>query len=77
MRRIALVAVLAALPAHAQLTYPGGRPIDCYCTDSGGSRVELDQTACLQVGSRSFLGRCAMSLNVPIWRDTGEACPMS
>ncbi len=75
MLRLAFVLVLSTIPAAAQPTYPGGRPIDCYCTDSTGGRVELEQTACLTVGSRSFVGRCAMSLNVPIWRDTGEACP--
>lgn len=77
MTRIGALLVLAALPAQAQLTYPGGRPITCYCTDSIGDRVEMDEQACLHVGSRSFMALCVMSLNVPIWRDTGEACPMS
>ncbi|MCY3880438.1 MAG: hypothetical protein OXF74_14845 [Rhodobacteraceae bacterium] len=55
----------------------GGRVIDCYCTDSVGGRVELGETICLFVDGRSFLAKCEMSLNNPIWRDTGEECVLS
>lgn len=74
MKSLTLALCLAALPAMAQLTYPGGRPITCYYTDSTGLRVELEQDACLHIGSRSFMARCKMAQNVPIWRDTGEDC---
>lgn len=74
MRCLTLAFCLAALPASADLTYPGGRAIECYCTDSAGERVELGEETCLRVGRRSFMGLCAMSLNVPIWRDTGRDC---
>lgn len=74
MRRAALALCLAAAPALADRTYPGGRAIECYCTDSTGGRVELGEETCLQVGQRRFIGLCAMSLNVPIWRDTGRDC---
>jgi len=26
------------------------------------------------VDGRSYMARCEMSLNVPMWRDTGEGC---
>ena len=74
MRRLTLALLLAAPPALADLTYPGGRAIECYCTDSTGARVELGEEACLAIGQRRFIGLCAMSLNVPIWRDTGRDC---
>ena len=76
---------LAAVPAAAQ---PQGNPNynpppakdgysypDCYCTDSTGVRVELGDTACLQIGSRRVLARCDMSVNNPTWRHEAEGCP--
>jgi len=50
---------------------------ECFCTDSGGRRVELGQTACLRIGSSRVLARCAMSLNNPTWRRVSEGCPTS
>ncbi len=65
---------LFADPVMADVTTPGGKVIDCYCTDTSGSRVELGESICLFVGGRAFMARCEMSLNVPIWRDTGKGC---
>ena len=62
------------MPAFADVTGPGGKTIDCYCTDSQGGRVELGESICLRVDGRMFMAQCDMSLNVPIWRDTGEGC---
>lgn len=73
IRVLALLAVLAPLPAQADATI-GGKTVDCYCTDSGGGRVDLGQEICLTVGGRAFMALCDMSLNVPTWRDTGRAC---
>ena len=58
----------------ADVKGPGGKVIDCYCTDTAGSRVELGDTICLFVDGRAFMAQCDMSLNVPIWRDTGQGC---
>ena len=69
-----LAALLAAAPALADVVGPGGRTIDCYCTDTGGARVEMGETVCLIVNGRAFLALCDMSVNVPIWRDTGQGC---
>ena len=66
-------AALTWTPADAE-TMAQGKTVDCYCTDSTGGRVEMGQMACLNVGGRAFMARCDMSLNVPIWRDTGEDC---
>lgn len=70
MRWTILLAVLAVGPAWAQ----AGKTVDCYCTDSSGGRVEMGERTCLSVGGRQFMATCEMSLNVPIWRDTGESC---
>ena len=74
MRVGVLAAAFASLISATAAAVPWP---DCYCTDTVGARVELGETACLTIGRRSFMARCAMSLNVPIWRDTGEVCPVS
>ena len=74
MFRTAIILSLSAFPALADVTGPGGKTIDCYCTDSQGGRVELGESICLRVDGRMFMAQCDMSLNVPIWRDTGEGC---
>ncbi len=77
MQRIALIFALLAGPVQADVVLPDGKVIDCYCTDKTGGRVELGETICLYVDGRAFMARCEMSLNVPIWRDTGESCTTS
>lgn len=77
MKRLALLFVLLPAPLAADVVTPGGRTIDCYCTDSAGARVELGQQTCLVVGGRAYMALCDMSLNVPIWRDTGRGCASS
>ena len=68
---------LFAAPALADVTGPGGRTVDCYCTDRNGARVELGQTICLQVDGRMFMAQCQMSLNVPMWRELQDGCEVS
>lgn len=81
MRKIALiVAVLAAplsAPAFGDVVGPGGKVIDCFCTDKTGSRVELGQSICLDVNGRRFTARCEMSQNVPMWREQKDGCVSS
>ena len=77
MFRVTTLLALLATPALADVTGPGGKVIDCYCTDTQGARVELGQSICLFVDGRAFMARCEMALNVPIWRDTGEGCVSS
>jgi len=69
----ALIALMAS-PALADVKAPGGKTIDCYCTDRSGSRVELGETICLQVDGRMFMAQCQMSLNVPMWREVQKGC---
>ena len=66
--------MFAATPALADVTGPSGKTVECYCTDTQGARVELGETICLTVGGRSFMAQCDMSLNSPMWRDTGMGC---
>lgn len=77
MRRIAThILILAALtlPALAQVSGPGGKTVDCYCTDSNGGRQELGDLICLQVDGKMFMAQCQMSLNVPMWRKISDGC---
>jgi len=72
----AILALLLALPlpATADVKGPGGRTIDCYCTDTTGGRIELGETICLQVDGKMFMAQCQMSLNVPMWRKLQDGC---
>ena len=71
--RLLVSLLLAASPALADATI-GGETVECYCTDSDGARVEMGEVICLQVNGRMFMARCAMSLNVPTWREVSEGC---
>ena len=77
MKEIAFILAVLAAPAFADVVSPGGKVIDCYCTDQNGERVELGQTICLEVGGRRFTARCEMSLNNPMWREQQEGCVSS
>ena len=61
-------------PALADVVGPGGKVIDCYCTDKTGTRVELGELRCLDVDGRQFMAQCQMSLNVPMWREVQANC---
>ena len=76
MRLLTSLTVLAALsaPALADVKGPGGKVIDCYCTDSSGGRQELGDMICLQVDGKMFMAQCQMSLNVPMWRKLSDGC---
>jgi len=70
-----LIPLLAlAVPVAADVTGPGGKTLECYCTDRQGTRIELGQTICMQVDGRMFMAQCQMSLNVPMWRELTEGC---
>ena len=66
--------LLVPFVAYADVKGPGGKIIDCYCTDSQGLRVDLGQTICMFVDGRAFMAQCQMSLNVPMWREVGDGC---
>ncbi|MEY8831294.1 hypothetical protein AB9K34_23220 [Sedimentitalea sp. XS_ASV28] len=75
MRGVFLPILLACTsPALADVTGPGGKVQECYCTDKSGARVDLGETICLQVDGRMFMAQCQMSLNVPMWREIREGC---
>ncbi|WP_428924698.1 hypothetical protein [Marinibacterium sp. SX1] len=69
-----VICALAALPAAADVTGPGGKTIDCYCTDQTGGRIELGEMICLHVDGMTFTAQCQMSLNVPMWRKIQDGC---
>ncbi len=71
--RITFFLLALASPAAADVSQ-GGKTIECYCTDTDGQRVEMGEETCLRVDGRMFIASCQMSLNVPIWRDTGRSC---
>ena len=74
MKRLVFLLFCMGFPAAADITYPTGKTVDCYCTDRSGSRIELGQTICMQVDGRMFMAQCQMSLNVPMWREVQQGC---
>ncbi len=58
-------------PAKEGYSYP-----ECYCTNRG-QKVPMGGLSCLTVGQRTFLARCSMSINNPIWREVQDGCPAS
>ena len=77
MTRALMLTFLLAAPALADVTSPSGKTVECYCTDSTGSRIELGETICLQVDGRMFMAQCQMSLNNPMWREVSPGCVTS
>lgn len=70
LNALVLVSLLGtSADAQGKVKWP-----DCFCTDKTGARVELGQVICMNVGGRSFMARCEMSLNNPMWRETGDSC---
>ena len=74
MRAFFLALLASALPAVADVTYPSGKAVECYCTDRTGARVELGETICRHVDGGMFMAQCQMSLNVPMWREVQQGC---
>lgn len=62
----------AAIAGNGKVDWP-----DCFCTDGNGTRIEMGQTSCLRVDGRSYLARCEMSQNTPMWREISQSCVMS
>jgi len=73
MTRLIAILTLLASPALAD-GFINGVPVDCYCTDRQGQRIEVGETICLQVDGRMFMAQCQMSLNVPMWREISPGC---
>ena len=73
MKRLLFIFLVLAQPIYADVNQ-GGRTIECYCTDRQGARVDLGEEICMQVDGRAFMARCEMSLNNPMWRETGSSC---
>lgn len=74
MKKLILALAFFAAPSVADVTSPSGKTVECYCTDKSGARVELGESRCMTVGGRVYMARCEMSLNTPMWRETGESC---
>ena len=73
MKQLTLIFALSASTAAADGMI-NGVPVDCYCTDKQGQRIEIGETICLQVDGRMFMAQCQMSLNVPMWREVSNGC---
>ncbi len=83
MWRLLLILALAPAPVVAgglrgdpPADPPPLRPIELYCTDGHGDRVELGEVICIRAGcDPPYLARCDMSLNNVMWRKVRDGCP--
>ena len=71
---ILITGVVALGFASALMAEDALKPVDCYCTDKIGERIELGTTICMEVDGRVFSARCEMALNNPFWREVEGGC---
>ena len=57
MKRALTLLCFLALPAHADVTYPSGKTVECYCTDTSGSRLELGPPLCLHAAGPTSMAQ--------------------
>lgn len=58
----------------APLLVPSSAAAECSCR-LDGDRVPLGTQACMTIGGRRSLYRCAMSQNVTSWERVADHCP--
>ena len=73
LRLALLIALLASRVMAADVPPP--KPIELYCTDGEGRRVELGGTTCIRASCLTWPARCEMSLNNVMWRKLQDGCP--
>jgi len=72
---LALLSLLAGMPAAAQsVQAPGHNPLECYCR-AGGRTFAQGETVCLKTSDGPRLARCQMEINVMSWSITSTPCP--
>ncbi len=49
--------------------------IEYFCTDADGERREIGEVICITASCLTWLARCDMSLNNPMWRKIQDGCP--
>lgn len=70
------------------LTFAGGAKLDkeqlkaqafraqeLFCTDATGSRRELGEIICISASCQTWMAKCDVSLNNPMWRKIQDGCP--
>ena len=55
--------------------YPPMPGVDNYCTDADGRRIEIGQVICITASCNTWMAKCDMSLNNPMWRKIQDGCP--
>ena len=77
MRPALLSCLCAALLLAEEAAVAGDGPPDarCTCRARDGSKHELGQIVCIDVGGRRYLARCEMVLNVTSWQKVQDGCP--
>lgn len=83
MWRVLILISMAATPAQAagfkhRVKDPNAPPlpvIEYYCTDSVGARREMGEVICITASCQTWLAKCDMSLNNPMWRKIQDGCP--
>ena len=75
MRLPLVLALLAAAPAAEAQSARPMPGVEYFCTGANGERYELGEVICITASCQSWMARCDMSLNNPMWRKVSEGCP--
>ena len=80
LRGLAVITLLPLLPIAAGSSAEAGEfvpipGVEYYCTDSIGVRREIGEVICVAASCQTWMARCEMSLNNPMWRKVQDGCP--
>lgn len=77
--RSLLLAAFALVLAGAlpTLSFAASADAPCTCRNRDGTRYELGQMVCIDVGSGAYLARCERNLNVTTWQKLQDGCPQA
>lgn len=69
------LALAEDVPAKTVDLYPPMAGVDYFCTDADGRRLEIGQVICITASCNTWMAKCDMSLNNPMWRKVQDGCP--
>lgn len=77
--RLLLLAAFAPFLAGAfpSMTFAASSDPPCTCRYRDGTKYQLGQMVCIDVGSQAYLARCERNLNVTTWQKLQDGCPQA
>lgn len=77
--RLLLLAAFAPVFAGAlpSLSFAASSDAPCTCRYRDGTKYQLGQMVCIDVGAQAYLARCERNLNVTTWQKLQDGCPQA